>query len=81
MLNGNTFICEGATGRFFEVNRDGKILWQLVSPYGGEMDQDGKPNDPTLATEKLLKREQKSLVNNALFRDYQIAARLPRVRR
>lgn len=74
LANGNTFICEGATGRFFEVNRDGKILWQHVNTYGGEMDQDGQPNDPTRAAETLLKEEKKSFVeNNALFR----ATKLP----
>lgn len=74
LANGNTFICEGATGRFFEVNRDGKILWQFINPFGGEMDQDAHVNDPKLAAEKLLKEEKKSFVeNNALFR----ATKLP----
>ncbi len=26
--NGNTLICEGASGRFFEVNSQGEIVWQ-----------------------------------------------------
>jgi hypothetical protein len=31
--NGNTMITEGADGRLFEVNTDGEIVWEYVSPY------------------------------------------------
>lgn len=30
--NGNTLICSGADGIFFEVTRKGKIVWQLSNP-------------------------------------------------
>lgn len=30
--NGNTLICSGADGIFFEVTRKGKIVWQLNNP-------------------------------------------------
>lgn len=44
MKNGNTFINEGARGRFFEVTKEGKIVWEFLNPYRGEM---RKPNgDP-----------------------------------
>jgi hypothetical protein len=44
MKNGNTFINEGAKGRFFEVTREGKIVWEYLNPYRGEV---RKPNgDP-----------------------------------
>ena len=44
MNNGNTFINEGAKGRFFEVTKEGKIVWEYLNPYRGEM---RKPNgDP-----------------------------------
>ena len=44
MNNGNTFINEGARGRFFEVTKDGKIVWEYLNPYRGEL---RKPNgDP-----------------------------------
>ena len=33
--NGNTLICSGATGRFFEVTADGDIVWEYVSPATG----------------------------------------------
>ena len=36
MKNGNTFINEGAKGRFFEVTNDGKIVWQYINPYRGD---------------------------------------------
>ena len=31
--NGNTFICEGATGRFFEVTPQQEIVWEYLSPF------------------------------------------------
>jgi hypothetical protein len=31
--NGNTLICEGANGRFFEVRPDGEIVWEYVNPF------------------------------------------------
>jgi hypothetical protein len=33
--NGNTLICEGMFGRFFEVTADGDIVWEYVNPYFG----------------------------------------------
>jgi arylsulfotransferase ASST/type IX secretion system substrate protein len=32
--NGNTLICEGPTGRFFEVDYLGTIVWEYVNPDG-----------------------------------------------
>ena len=44
MKNGNTFINEGAKGRFFEVTPDGKIVWEYLNQYSGNIT---KPNgDP-----------------------------------
>ena len=31
--NGNTLICEGAHGRFFEVTRRGEIVWEFINPF------------------------------------------------
>lgn len=36
--NGDTLVCEGVKGRAFEVNRDGKIVWDFWSPLGGEIE-------------------------------------------
>jgi len=33
--NGNTLINEASFGRFFEVTRDGLIVWEYVNPYFG----------------------------------------------
>lgn len=33
--NGNTAVCEGATGRMFEVTPDGELVWEYVNPAGG----------------------------------------------
>ncbi len=35
--NGNTLICAGKDGRFFEVTKDSKIVWEYLNPYGGEI--------------------------------------------
>jgi hypothetical protein len=37
MSNGNTFINEGARGRFFEVTKEGKIVWEYLNPYRGDI--------------------------------------------
>lgn len=31
--NGNTLICEGPKGRFFEVTKNGEIVWEYISPF------------------------------------------------
>lgn len=31
--NGNTLICEGANGRFFEVTPSGEIVWEYINPF------------------------------------------------
>lgn len=31
--NGNTLICSGANGRFFEVTHDKKIVWEYINPF------------------------------------------------
>jgi outer membrane protein assembly factor BamB len=33
--NGNTLICEGDTGRLFEVTSDGELVWEYVNPHFG----------------------------------------------
>ena len=33
LANGNTFICESAFGRLFEVTSDGDVVWEYVIPY------------------------------------------------
>ena len=37
MKSGNTFINEGAKGRFFEVTKEGKVVWEFLNPYRGEI--------------------------------------------
>jgi hypothetical protein len=31
--NGNTLICEGLTGRIFEVTPSGDVVWEYTSPH------------------------------------------------
>lgn len=33
LLNGNTLITEGSTGRVFEVTCHGEIVWEYINPY------------------------------------------------
>ena len=33
LLNGNTLINEGMNGRFFEITREGEIVWEYINPF------------------------------------------------
>lgn len=33
LWNGNTFICESAFGRLFEVTPEGKVVWEYIIPH------------------------------------------------
>ncbi len=35
--NGNTLICEGSTGRLFEVTYEHELVWEFVNPYKGNV--------------------------------------------
>lgn len=39
LANGNTHICESATGRLFDVTPRGEIVWEYVIPYFGAYDE------------------------------------------
>ncbi len=45
--NGNTLICSGVQGRFFEINQQKKIVWEYLNPSNGpDLQSDGEnPND------------------------------------
>jgi outer membrane protein assembly factor BamB len=42
--NGNTLICEGPTGRIFEVTGDGELVWEFISPFYYEFGEFGTTN-------------------------------------
>ena len=45
--SGNTLVTEGASGRFFEVDRNGNIVWNYMSPYSGDLrNPDGTTPQP-----------------------------------
>ncbi|MCB4799892.1 aryl-sulfate sulfotransferase [Neotamlana laminarinivorans] len=46
LSNGNTIICEGTTGTFFEVDYDGNTVWKYVNPVDetGAVDQYSTPS-------------------------------------
>ncbi len=45
--NGNTFINEGARGRFFEVTPEGEIIWEYLNQFRGTIHKpNGDPNPP-----------------------------------
>jgi hypothetical protein len=35
LASGNTFVCSGPQGRFFEVDPSGKVVWEYRNPYQG----------------------------------------------
>ena len=47
MENGNTFVCEGPRGRFFEVTPEGEMVWEYLNPFRGDIRKpNGDPNNP-----------------------------------
>ena len=47
LANGNTLICSGAQGRFFEVAPGGEIVWEYWTLYSGNVKTpDGSPPHP-----------------------------------
>ena len=48
--NGNTLICSGTEGRFFEVTPDGETVWEYVNPYSGTT-PDGKTSNEVFRCE------------------------------
>ena len=36
LANGNTLVCEGATGRFFEVTDAGNKVWEYINPVAAQ---------------------------------------------
>lgn len=51
MHNGNTFINEGASGRFFEVTPENEIVWEYLIPYRGNIHKpNGDPISPMFMT-------------------------------
>ena len=41
LSSGNTLICEGISGRIFEVTPEGDVVWNFVSPYFSSPDLKG----------------------------------------
>jgi hypothetical protein len=44
LSNGNTLICESSFGRFFEVTKDGEIVWEYVNLFFGRPFFAGPPD-------------------------------------
>jgi hypothetical protein len=42
--NGNTLMCEGQSGRIFEVTRSGDIVWEYVNPFTTGSAEEGLSN-------------------------------------
>ena len=61
LANGNILICEGTSGRFFEVDTNGDLVWEYISPVG--------PN-------KIFKQGEAPL-GNSVFRAFKYAVSYP----
>jgi len=59
--NGNTLICSGANGTFFEVTSEGKIVWWYVNPVTS--------NGPL--------RQNDEVADNAVYRCYRYSTDFP----
>ncbi|MCD6216498.1 aryl-sulfate sulfotransferase [bacterium] len=49
--NGNTLICEGNTGRFFEITPDEEIVWEYINPITA----DGPQKQGTIVKSKVFR--------------------------
>ena len=45
LANGHTMITAGARGRFFEVTRQGQVVWEYWNPYAGTLPGNQATND------------------------------------
>ena len=43
LANGNTLLTESSFGRFFEVTKQGQIVWEFVNPFFGRPFFGGPP--------------------------------------
>jgi hypothetical protein len=59
--NGNTLICSGPQGRFFEVTTAGEIVWEYINPVGS--------SGPA--------SQEDSVATNRVFRCYRFPAEYP----
>ena len=50
LANGNTLICSGTEGRFFEVTPDGEIVWEYTNPFYST-GPNGKPSNEVFRAE------------------------------
>jgi len=46
LKNGNTLICEGTSGRVFEVTPAGEVVWDYLNPFGQDLDSTMKTDLP-----------------------------------
>lgn len=46
--NGNTLICSGMEGRFFEIDPDGEVVWEFVNPIYSEFSFKDNKREPNL---------------------------------
>jgi len=47
LANGHTLVCEGASGRVFEVKQDGTLVWEYLHPFLDPVDPaEGQPLPP-----------------------------------
>ena len=66
--NGNTFICEGAEGRVFEVTPAGDVVWDYLNPFGetDESDLGPKPEAGALFRAEWIPPDHPGLVGHDL---------------
>jgi hypothetical protein len=75
-------ICNGETAHIFEVNSESKTLWEFTQPFGGELNRDGRANDPVELARQALEKNSHGArgateEGTALFRAIKYAADYP----
>ena len=69
--NGNTLICEGASGTFFEVTPDNEIVWRYINPAVPP-----QPERATKGTDRESRRQRRKFTN-IVYRIYRYANDYP----
>lgn len=72
--NGNTLICYGAKGIFFEVTPEGKTVWRFVNPVKGP--KGSSHADTKRATTNIVFRVHRYATDHPAFKDRNLAAGL-----
>jgi hypothetical protein len=72
--NGNTLICEGRTGRLFEVTAGGEVVWEYVNPHFFPTPRISTAPPPVELPPHQVPGHRVQVENNSVFRAFRYSA-------